>query len=299
MASSALKPIAVLFCSSILWGAAWLPLKALHHSGADGISLIFVSYSLLWLGSLVWAWPYRALVARHWPFLLGITLLGGAANLCFTYAMMYGDVIRAMVLFYLLPVWGVLGGRFILKEATSAWRWLGVALAVIGAFILIGGPKALREPPAWVDVIALASGFFFAASNLLFRGVEAVPLAPKLSALFGGAALLGGVTLGLMGTALPWQQAQFPWGWVALYSLSWLLLANVGSQWAVTQMPAGRSSIIIIMELVTAVLTATLIGQETLTPAIVVGGLLIISATGLELWAGSTPTQPKGQASPL
>lgn len=283
----------------MLWGAAWWPLKTLQQAGAHGIALIMVCYSLLFVGCMGVAWRHRRLAAGYWPYLLGISLLGGAANVCFTYAMVYGDVIRAMVLFYLLPMWGVLGGRFILKEATSAWRWLGVVLAVLGAWILLGGVKLLQQPPAWVDLVALASGFFFAASNLVFRGLAPVPLAPKLAALFGGAAVIAAACMLVLQLPWPGQGGTFPWVGVCLYSLSWLLLANVGSQWAVTQMPAGRSSIIMIMELITAVATAVWIGAEAMTHAMLLGGAFILSATFLELWAGGkSPASKKGLPKP-
>lgn len=81
--------------------------------------------------------------------------MGGAANICFNLAMIYGEVVRVMVLFYLLPVWGVLGGKFILGEQTNIWRWIGVALAIVGAFILLGGADILATPPNWLDLLAL------------------------------------------------------------------------------------------------------------------------------------------------
>ena len=54
---------------------------------------------------------------RLHPIAVGVMfLLGGFANLGFTLSMIYGDVIRAMMLFYLAPVWGVLGGALFLGE---------------------------------------------------------------------------------------------------------------------------------------------------------------------------------------
>ena len=279
-------PIGTLMLTSILWGSAWLPLKALNRAGADGISLILVSYSILFLLSLKFTLKHASILRRKGHLLAAIAVLGGSANLCFSYALIYGDVIRVMVLFYLLPVWGVLGGRFILHEHTNHWRWLGVVLAVCGAFVLLGGPEALAQPPKWIDLIALGSGIFFAASNLLFRGMEDVPLAPKVSALFAGACVISAATLLMLDMPFAAVNPDFPWGYVVLYSATWLLLANVGSQWAVTQMPAGRSSIIIILELITAVLTAVFIAHEQITLAIILGGGLIVSATVIEVLVG-------------
>lgn len=276
--------------TSLLWGASWIPLKALHAAGADGVSLVLAGYSILFLVSLPFIVPYRRTLLCNWHYLAAIAVLGGSANLCFSYALIYGEVIRVMVLFYLLPVWGVLGGRFILKEHTSVWRWLGVVLAIGGAFILLGGAAIFQHPPQWIDVVALASGIFFAMSNLLFRGVKTVALAPKLTALFLGASLVSSVSLLLLDLPFAGFSAGFPWHYVLLYSLTWLVVANVGSQWAITQMPAGRSSIILILELITAVFTAAILAGEVLTTQIIVGGLLILTATAAEVLAPAKRT---------
>ena len=69
---------------------------------------------------------------------------------------------------------------------------------------------------------------------------------------------------------------------LVVYALFWLLAANVGSQWGVTHLEAGRASIIIIMELVTAVVTATWIGGERMDALEMFGGALIVMAATIE-----------------
>ena len=167
-------PVIVLFGASILWGLTWLPLKHISAFGIDGVTLTFLVYGLL-------ALALTPLLLRQFPTwrmhpkaMLLILLLGGGANLAFTYALVNGEVIRVMVLFYLLPVWGVLGGKFFLKEEIDRWRWLGASLAVFGAFFILGGFEALDAPPSWIDLIALLSGLFFAMNNLVFRAAQAV-----------------------------------------------------------------------------------------------------------------------------
>ena len=60
-----------------------------------------------------------------------------------------------------------------------------------------------------------------------------------------------------------------------------MLLANIGSQWGVSHMEAGRSSVIIIMELITAVVSATLIAGEHMDTMEMIGGALILVAYGI------------------
>lgn len=277
----------VLACT--LWGLSWIPLKFLSRSGVDGLLLIFICYLTMFVLLLPLLLRSMGNVKGHLMPLLGIFFVGGAANLCFNYAFIHGEVVRVMVLFYLLPVWGVIGGRFILKERTDAWRWAGVVLAVCGAFILLGGNTLLSQPPKWIDLIALLSGFFLAGNNMLFRAVEQVPLTLKLGALFLGCFTIAGVMV-LMGaggatTSISWQGI----GLCVAYAVFWLLWANLGSQWAVTQMPAGRSSIIIITELIAAVVSAIAIGGEELSTQVLVGGALVLSATAIEVLRADAP----------
>lgn len=283
-----LATLALLF-SSTLWGLVWIPLKALEARGMHGLWLIALCYSAMAIVISPLAWRHRDYVFTHPLPLLGIFLVGGVANICFSLAMIYGEVVRVMVLFYLLPVWGALGGKFILGERTNIWRWLGVVLAIIGAFILLGGFDILAMPPSWLDLLALLAGIFFAITIMLFRAVKTLPVSVKLNSLFLGGALISAVAL-LVGAG--GEKGAFPSLtiilWTLLYALTWLLLANIGSQWAMTQLPAGRTSILMVMELVAAVLSAIWIGGEILTPQVVIGGLLIVSATAVEIWQGVT-----------
>ena len=275
-------PVLILMGASVMWGLSWLPLKHINSLGVEGLVLAFLSYGILSLALLPLLVRHTNVLFRHKKAMLFIALFGGGANLAFTYALIYGEVIRVMVLFYLLPLWGVLGGRIFLKESIDGWRYLGVALALVGAFVILGGFKAFETPPSWIDLIALLSGLFFAMNNLVFRAAQEVPVGSKITLMFGGSLLLSG-TLLLMGVeAIPQSISGAAWSGIVLYAVFWLLIANIGSQWGVTHMEAGRSSIIIILELITAVVSATLIAGEIMQMNEYIGGALILAAALIE-----------------
>ena len=275
-------PVIVLLGASVFWGLSWLPLKTINAMGIDGIFLSAGAYGVLALTLTPILLKQAAIWHDHKRAMLLIALLGGGANLAFTYALIYGEVIRVMVLFYLLPVWGVLGGKLFLKEEVDRWRWLGVGLAIAGAFFILGGFNALSGPPSWIDLIALLSGLLFALNNLVFRAAQAVPVLSKITVLFYGSLLLAVFLLSLGVEALPEQVSGDAWLALALYALIWLFAANLGSQWGVTHMEAGRSSIIMIMELITAVTSAAIIAGETMSPIEMTGGALILTAAFIE-----------------
>ena len=281
-----LMPTIVLFFSSILWGLSWLPLKALSNLGFDSLVIICIAYGSLFVTTLPLALKGLHCYKSNSLALTGIFFAGGLANLCFNYALIQGEVLRVMVLFYLLPVWGVLGGRFILKEITSVWRWVGVVLAIVGAAILLEVHQLWKQPVSWIDIIAIVSGLAFAATILLFRGVEGVPLVIKLNALFLGASVLSASALIISSSG----ESAFSFSpntlWICAFALGWLIWANLGSQWACTKLPAGRSSIVMVMELVAASVSAVIVGGEKLSVSLLVGGTLIFSATAIEIFSG-------------
>jgi len=250
--------------------------------GIDGVSLIFVVYGILALTLSPLLIKHFMIWKEHKKVMLLIALFGGGANLAFTYALINGEVIRVMVLFYLLPVWGVAGGRIFLKEEIDRWRYLGVFLAISGAFLILGGFEVLNAPPSWIDLIALVSGLFFAMNNILFRASQSLPVGAKLSVMFLGCFSLAGVLLMGGVEQFPHEVNGNTWLMLVSYALFWLLIANIGSQWSVTHMEAGRSSIIIILELITAAVSATLIAGETMSPIEYTGGALIVAAAFIE-----------------
>ncbi len=258
-----------------------MPLKKFSELGLQGISLIFITHAIL---SLI-IFPH--LLIKHqipkfsWP-VFGIALAGGLGIFSFTYALMYGDVVRVMVLFYLLPIWGVIGGRIFLREYLGLQRWAGVVIALIGAYLILGGHQIFDSPPTWIDGLALLSGMSFAANNILFRGGLHLALPSKLFAMFVGCSTISGVFLLSGLEAVPFSVGASSWLWLLLYTFTWLLFANIGSQWAIERMEAGRSSIIIIVQLVAAVLSATFIGGESLSLFEWLGCLMVLSAAVLE-----------------
>lgn len=283
-------PVFALIFSSCLWGLSWIPLKALSSLGFEGVFLV-LSGQIILLALFLPLGFNRRIFLSHAKYLLGIFFAGGAAILCFTYALIYGDVIRVMVLFYLLPIWGVLGGRIFLGEHIDSIRWLGVGCALVGAFFILGGAKVFDSPPSWIDFIAFLSGLLFAANNLFFRGVDDVPLPTKLLTMFAGCTLICLVVIAVTPESYPTSVPLVNYSWLILYALTWLLVSNFLSQWAVTQMEAGRSSIIIIFELFAAVVSAVIIGNETIELNEAFGGVLVVAAAMLEAFRFSAPVK--------
>lgn len=211
-----------------------------------------------------------------------LAMFGGLANLAFASAIVSGDVVRVMVLFYLLPAWSVVGAWLLLGERVDRTRKLAVLGALSGAFFILGGPRVLAQRPGLADVLAVVSGMALSLNNIFFRKLSRVPVSSKVAAMFVGC-LIWAVPLTLLGVQpLPHDVPLSVWLELMAFGLVWLLVATIGTQWGVSHLEAGRSAVLIIMELVTAVTSAALINGSELSPVEWLGGSLIVAAAFVE-----------------
>lgn len=273
--------VAVLLFSSAMWGLAWWPLKAFGEAGLSGPLLALLTYGAVGLAGLPWLLRERPQWLPQARLLLLIALAGGWGNAAFVGAIVLGDVVRVMLLFYLAPVWSVLGGRIFLGEAVSRRRAGAVALALGGAFLVVGGTQAFDAPLSVADLLALSAGMGFAGNNIVSRAAQAVPTVSKTVALCLGCAAVSLPLLLLAGGTLPTIGGGV-WLGLAAYAFGGLLLVTATWQWSVTRLEAGRAGVIAIAELLVAVISAVAIGGETLHTNEWIGGTLIATAALLE-----------------
>lgn len=284
----------VLLFSASVWGLSWLPLKAFIALGLSGPLVSLFTYGSVGVLAVWLLWRDRAAWRAQWALVLALTLVGGWANTSFVNALMLGDVVRVMFLFYLSPVWSVLGGWLFLKERIPPTRWAAVVAAIVGLWLVLGGPGlgggevlAFR----WVDALSLSAGLAFAANNVIARAAHAVPLRTKTFCVFIGCGLLSALASGLTGQTLPAVS-----GWVVLallaYGFGWMLLATVTWQYGVSHLESSRAGVILLAELVVSVGTALAFGGESLGPMGWAGGALIAVAALAEALASPAPDTP-------
>jgi drug/metabolite transporter (DMT)-like permease len=282
--------VASLLVSGLIWGLTWLPLKYFAAQGLGGVTLTLCTYGVVGALALPFIFAQRAMWRAQAHLLLLAGLLGGVANNCFIAALMVGEVVRVMLLFYLAPVWGVLAGCLFLRERITPARASGMLLAVEGAFLVLGGPAAVREPPGLADLLGLASGLFYALTNVVMRAGERIPLTSKTFIVFSGCAP---VSLLLLPFAEQWTPAMTPKLCLLLlaFAIFWLTSAMWTTMYGVTHLEAGRSSVLLVFELVAAVVSAMVIGGERLDPVGWLGAACITAAALIEARAGATPTE--------
>jgi drug/metabolite transporter (DMT)-like permease len=217
------------------------------------------------------------------PMLWCLMLASGLTNVCFNWAVTIGDVVRVVLLFYLMPAWVVLLAWPMLGERPSAASLLRLALALAGVVIILKTPStSWPVPESLPDWLALLGGLCFALTNILLRKSNRTPGDARMLAMFAGGTLMAtgaallGMNLGLV-TTLPAIQSD--WAALALLTGLAMLAANLALQYGAAHLNASTTSIIMLSEVVFASTSSVLLGSGELSPRTLAGGTLILLAS--------------------
>lgn len=286
-------PALALIFNAFVWGVSWFPFRQIEGHGLHPVWATCLVYAAIAIA--------MALLRRHlWAFFAqqpGLVLLGLAAgftNVGFNWAVTQGDVVRVVLLFYLMPLWSVLLAWAFLGERPSLAALARVALALTGVMVVLKTPETdWPVPSSLPDWLGVAAGFGFAVTNILLRRLRSAPGEARALAMFGGCALVAGVTA-LAGTALgaiatPPLAAPAWWGW-ALVLGTGFVFANVCLQYGAARLTAGAISVIMLSEVLFASTSSVALGAASMEARIWFGGALIVLAAVWSAFAGE-PTE--------
>nr|MBP6778691.1 EamA family transporter [Piscinibacter sp.] len=112
-------PVLCLVFNALAWGLSWWPLRQLQGQGLHPLwttVLVFVLAVVV----IVALRPGAVRQVLRTPALWVLVLASGTTNAAFNWAMVIGDVVRVVLLFYVMPLWAVLLARLLLGEALTA-----------------------------------------------------------------------------------------------------------------------------------------------------------------------------------
>ena len=285
MSSRALAA-AALILNAFVWGVSWWPFRALQEHGlhpmwATAIIYVFALVCLLAVQPRAWS----GLIKN--PMLWWLVLASGLTNVGFNWAVTVGDVVRVVLLFYLMPAWVVLLAWPLLGEKPTAGSLLRLVLALVGVVIVLKTPESpWPVPESLADWLALMGGFSFALTNILLRKLNQTPGDSRMLAMFGGGAVMAaGVALLGMGlgvvTAPP--VPAMPWIWLVLMVSLAFLAGNLALQYGAAHLSASATSLIMLSEVVFASVSAVVLGTGELSARTLAGGSLILLASLLSV----------------
>ena len=265
-----------------MWGLFWIPQRALESGGLTGgwatISQMVIPFLIL-LPVSVWRKFNGQSFGLEYPL---IGLLFGAGIACYANSFLLTDVVRALILFYITPVWTTLFEIIFFRQLPRYYRYLTLFLALSGVWIVFGQNSAIPIPQNSGDWIALLGGIFIAASAVRMEIKKPDGIYPILFSFFfyGGlftliqAFFLRDV-LGPAPTIESWI-TMLPW--LALIAVLFHIPTNIVILGAPSRIGAGLFSIIILFEIVVGTFSAAILTDELIGWREILGSLLIISA---------------------
>lgn len=280
----ALLPALALTFNAFVWGLSWWPFRLLHAQGLHPLWSTALIY-LLALALLVAARPRALLQLARTPALWVLVLAAGTTNASFNWAAATGDVVRVVLLFYLMPLWALLLGRVLLHEKLNAAAGVRMALALAGAGTVLwpegGGLPLPRNLP---EALGVLGGFSFALNNVMLRRQAHQSPAARGMAMFMGGAVVAGALAALLTAAgrVPAPAVlPLPWALGAMAFAGCFILANLALQYGATRLPAQVTAVIMLSELLFASLSAYALGAAEFTARLLMGGTLIVAAVVL------------------
>ena len=152
-----------------VWGLFWIPLRELEGAGFHGLWITVIYFlipALCLVPVTIWRWKY----VKRGGFQLQLTaIISGGALLLYSTSIVYTDVVRAILLFYLTPVWGTILGRIFLGDKINTPRIISMILAIIGMLTIFGLGAKFPLPQNLGDWLGLCSGFIWAIAMVLIQ----------------------------------------------------------------------------------------------------------------------------------
>ncbi len=273
--------VGALLINAVVWGVSWWPFRDMQSHGLHPLWSTTLIYVLATVGVLAWKPSAWRVVAKH-RGLLALMVAAGLTNVGFNWAVTVGDVVRVVLLFYLMPAWSVLIAWAMLGEKPTTASLLRLLLALVGVMIVLKSPESpWPVPNSLPDWLALAGGLCFALTNVLLRKHGNTPSESRMLAMFGGGALMA-VAAALLGmgagivSAPAFAMAGLP---VAIGLCLAFMASNLALQYGAARLAASTTALVMLTELLFASLSSAWLGAaEFNTRTLIGGGLIVLAA---------------------
>ncbi len=287
-ASSKSLAVAGLLLTAFVWGVCSWPFKQLETQGLHPLWATALVYAFVFVSIALWLWKTGRLVSwgPH-PGLWVLLLTSGLTNVGFNWAVTVCDVVRVVLLFYLMPAWSVLVAWGLLGERPSRMALVRLVLALTGLFIVLKTPDTpWPVPESLADGLALMGGLTFAITNALLLKLKDSPSSSRTLAMFGGGAImatlaaLAGLATGVVAVG------QAPaWSWLPLVALLGVsfLFGNLALQYGAARLAAHTTALVMLSEVLFASVSSVILGASQWDSRTLMGGALILLAALLSV----------------
>jgi drug/metabolite transporter (DMT)-like permease len=272
--------------SALFWGTLWWPMRQLAARGVDGPWVAVLTFAVPVLFLLpVALWRSGHFRKGGW-LLVGTGILIGSSSMLYADGVLVGEIVRVMLLFYLMPVWSVLFERLIIGTPVSTTRFATIALGLVGMMVLLGFEDGFPFPRSLGDWFGLFSGIAWALGIVFVRLQGPTGAFEKTYAQFAGAVLTGLLLMPLILNpvpAFPVTAVAAHWPMLLATAAFWLVPTAGLSIWGAGQLSPVRSALLLMFEVPVGVVSSVLLTEEPFGLREMTGGALIIAAALLDI----------------
>lgn len=271
--------------SGVAWGLFWIPLRYMDAEGISGAWATVMFYGVPALIFLPWGlWHWRRL-ARVGKLLHFIGISAGVSLALYSDAMLYTEIVRGVVLYYLTPVWSFILARIFLGEAITPPRIAAVVLGIAGLLVMLGVDTGFPLPRNVGDWMGLLGGFIWAIAAVFLRQDDGTHAAEICTVYFFYAALTG-IAIALMPAvagelAIPELSVVFGiLPWFVPVALLLVVTGAFTAFWGAPHLNPGVVGILFMTEISVGAVTAALWAGEPFGWR-EISGVILISLAGL------------------
>ncbi|MBT5316600.1 MAG: DMT family transporter, partial [Rhodobacteraceae bacterium] len=255
--------LACLYAGAV-WGLFWIPLRALEDAGIHGLWITVVYF-------LIPTICITPVTLKRWKHVKkgGLSLqltamLSGGALLLYSTSIVYTDVVRAMLLFYLTPIWATILARIFLNDAITPSRILAMAMAILGMLTIFGLGARFPIPQNIGDWLGIASGVLWAIAMVRLRMSESHSAIELTAGFFQWSLIFSASAAFLLAPAyIPKVEQALPALPLLLIFMALLVLPGTyASLWGPKYLSPGIVGLLFMTEIVVGAISVALLAGE-------------------------------------
>ena len=267
--------------SGMVWGLFWIPLRFMDRAGITDAWATVVFYGIPFVLFIPWMIKNWRRIWRCGWSLHAIGMATGCSLAFYSDAMLYTEVVRGLVIYYLTPVWSMILARIVLSEEITPPRIVAIVLGISGMLVMFGIDQGLPLPRNIGDWMALIGGLGWAVAAVLLRKDDG-SRSMEISALYFFYGLIAAIILALSPVA---GEIEIP-RWAAIidilpWSLPIALLVIPGAYaafWGAPHLNPGVVGLLFMTEISVGAVTAAIWANEPFVLRELIGVSLITLA---------------------
>ena len=276
----------LLMFAAATWGLFWIPLRYLRDAGFEGAWSTVAYFGVCVVVLLPWQLTrWRRLGAGGRAMLLAGAVAGAAIAL-YTLSFLFTTVTKALLIFYLTPVWSALAARLMLREAITPARYLALIMGLAGLWVILGADGVVPMPSNPGDWMALASGMVWAYAAVCLHRSDAAPT--EWVTVFMVSGFVVSVICLCVSPDLQAVPSLDRLGVVAMLVLLGVACVSLPMNgiilWATHRLSPVRVGLIMLLEVVVGIAVAAILTDEPYGLREALGTLLIIGAAVVDIW---------------